>query len=231
MQVYLTKDGVPTGPFSVVQLRKHMEAGHCQATDYACHDGTNWVTVADVPGITQEIQQLTEVDVPETKSRKKLYLIAGTVAVIALTLSSVSYFTASSNTESETPASQVATIGDIFTITPEEVVSIYDGDTFKIDLAGVHPLFGDDVSIRLLGVDTPEIRGSEDRVKVLAQKARKLTEKALMGAKIIELKNPQRGKYFRIIADVYVDGNSLADLLMKAGLAKTYDGTGEKPVW
>ena len=64
MQVYLTKDGVPTGPFSVVQLRKHMEAGHCQATDYACHDGTNWVTVADVPGITQEIQQLTEVDVP-----------------------------------------------------------------------------------------------------------------------------------------------------------------------
>jgi endonuclease YncB( thermonuclease family) len=208
-----------------------MEAGHCQATDYACHDGTNWVTVADVPGITQEIQQLTEVDVPETKSRKKLYLIAGTVAVIALTLSSVSYFTASSNTESETPASQVATIGDIFTITPEEVVSIYDGDTFKIDLAGVHPLFGDDVSIRLLGVDTPEIRGSEDRVKVLAQKARKLTEKALMGAKIIELKNPQRGKYFRIIADVYVDGNSLADLLMKAGLAKTYDGTGEKPVW
>ena len=86
-------------------------------------------------------------------------------------------------------------------------------------------------SVRLFGVDTPEIRGSEDRVKVLAEKARKLTEQALMGAAKIELKNPQRGKYFRIIADVYVDGESLAALLMKAGLGKAYDGEGAKPVW
>ena len=110
-------------------------------------------------------------------------------------------------------------------------MSIYDGDTFKIDLAGVHPLFGDDVSVRLFGVDTPEMRGSEDRVKVLAGKARNLTEQALMGAEKIELKNPQRGKYFRIIADVYVDGKSLAELLMKAGLGKAYDGEGAKPIW
>ena len=232
MQVYLTKDGAPQGPFSVGQLRQYMETGHCQATDYACHDGTNWVTVADVPGIAKKVQRLTNVDIPETKSRKKLYLIAGIVTVIALAVSSVLYFVFRTDTESgAASAFQVATIGDIFTFTPEEIVSIYDGDTFKIDLAGVHPLFGDDVSIRLFGVDTPEMRGSEDRVKVLAEKARNLTEKALMGAKRIELKNPQRGKYFRIVADVYVDGNSLAELLMKAGLAKTYDGTGEKPVW
>ena len=231
MQVYLTKDGAPEGPFSMGQLRQYMKTGHCQATDYACHDGTNWVTVADIPGIAKEVEMSTDLDIPETKSRKKLYVIAGILTVIALAVSCVLYFTASSNAEIGTSASPVATIGDIFTFTPAEIVSIYDGDTFKIDLAGVHPLFGDDVSVRLFGVDTPEIRGSEDRVKVLAKKARDLTEKALMGAEEIELKNPQRGKYFRIVADVYVDGNSLAELLMKAGLAKTYDGTGEKPVW
>ena len=54
MQVYLTKDGAPQGPFSVGQLRQYVETGHCQATDYACHDGTNWVTIADVPGIAKK---------------------------------------------------------------------------------------------------------------------------------------------------------------------------------
>jgi endonuclease YncB( thermonuclease family) len=232
MQVYLTKDGVPQGPFSVGQLRQYMEAGHCRGTDYACHDGTNWVTIADVPGISKKAQRLTNVDVPETISRKKLYLIVGIVTVIALSVSCVLYFVFRTDTEGGgASASQIATTGNIFTLTPEEIVSIYDGDTFKIDLAGVHPLFGDDVSVRLFGVDTPEMRGSEDRVKVLAEKARKLTEQALMGAAKIELKNPQRGKYFRIIADVYVDGESLAALLMKAGLGKAYDGEGAKPVW
>ena len=232
MQVYLTKNGASQGPFSVGQLRQYMETGHCQATDYACHDGTNWVTIADVPGIAKKAQRLTNVDVPETISRKKLYLIVGIVTVIALSVSCVLYFVFRTDTESgAASASQIATNGNIFTLTPEEIVSIYDGDTFKIDLAGVHPLFGDDVSVRLFGVDTPEMRGSEDRVKVLAEKARKLTEQALMGAEKIELKNPQRGKYFRIIADVYVDGKSLAALLMKAGLGKAYDGEGAKPIW
>jgi endonuclease YncB( thermonuclease family) len=41
------------------------------------------------------------------------------------------------------------------------------------------PLFGDDLSIRLFGVDTPEIRGMSDEVK------------ALKSASEIELKKPQ----------------------------------------
>ena len=60
---------------------------------------------------------------------------------------------------------------------------------------------------------------------------RDLAEKLLRGAKRIELRNPQRGKYFRIVADVYLDGESLAEKLKEAGLAKDYDGEGEKPTW
>jgi micrococcal nuclease len=231
MQVYLIKDGVPNGPFPIEELRRSLEAGHCLETDYACHDGTNWVTVATVLDVEREVQQLNVVKVQKTKLRNKIYAIVGIVSILALAVSCIWYFAGGSSIVTKTSASQVATNGDIFTFTPENVVSIYDGDTFKIDLAGVHPLFGDDVSIRLFGVDTPEIRGSEDHVKVLAKKARDLTEKALLGAEKIELKNPQRGKYFRIIADVYVDGKSLAELLMKAELAKSYDGEGAKPVW
>ena len=69
------------------------------------------------------------------------------------------------------------------------------------------------------------------RVKELAEQARDMAEETLMGAKRIELRNPGRGKYFRIGADVYADGESLADKLKRAGLAKDYDGEGAKPEW
>ena len=36
--------------------------------------------------------------------------------------------------------------------------------------------------------------------------------------------NIKRGKYFRIAADVIVDGESLADVLIEAGVAIKYDG-------
>ena len=120
---------------------------------------------------------------------------------------------------------------DLFDLTPDALVRVYDGDTFKVDLAGVHPLFGDDVLIRVADIDTPEIRGVEDRVKELGFEARDLAENLLRGAERIELRNPQRGKYFRIVAEGYLDGESLAEKLKAAGLAKDYDGEGEKPTW
>jgi micrococcal nuclease len=120
---------------------------------------------------------------------------------------------------------------NLFMLSPGQVVSVYDGDTFKIDLPNMHPLFGDDLSIRLFGVDTPEMRGTSDEVKALAKQAQQVTEKAHKGAIKIELRNPQRGKYFRIISEVWIDGESLADMLKAEGLAKDYDGEGARPEW
>jgi len=61
--------------------------------------------------------------------------------------------------------------------------------------------------------------------------AQQVTEKALKGASKIELRNPQRGKYFRVISEVWIDGGSLAEMLKKKGLAKDYDGEGARPEW
>ena len=38
------------------------------------------------------------------------------------------------------------------------------------------------------------------------------------------MRNLERGKYFRIVADVYVDGENLADILIDAGMAVRYGG-------
>jgi micrococcal nuclease len=124
----------------------------------------------------------------------------------------------------------LATAG-LFEITPEQVVEVYDGDTFKIDLQGLHPLFGDKLPIRVKGIDTPEMRGTSEEVKALAVQARELTENTLKSAKKIELRNPERGKYFRVVAEVWVDGKALAGILKAKGLAKDYDGEGERPEW
>jgi endonuclease YncB( thermonuclease family) len=49
------------------------------------------------------------------------------------------------------------------------------------------------------------------------------------GKKIV-LKNVWRDKYFRLLATVEVDGKSVGDELIKAGLAVKYDGLNKRPV-
>ena len=48
---------------------------------------------------------------------------------------------------------------------------------------------------------------------------------------LIALRNMERGKYFRIDADVIVDGESLGDMLIEAGVAVRYDGGKETHKW
>lgn len=56
------------------------------------------------------------------------------------------------------------------------------------------------------------------------RKAKQITVEMLRNAKIIELRNIHRGKYFKIVADVYADGKSVAKKLVKRGFTVVYDG-------
>lgn len=105
-----------------------------------------------------------------------------------------------------------------------QVVSVYDGDTFKANIVGYPDIIGENISIRIKGIDTPEIRGGNPDT---ALKARAHTERRLSEGKIT-LGNLERDKYFRILADVYVDGEHLGNELIEQGLAREYDG-GKKP--
>jgi len=106
----------------------------------------------------------------------------------------------------------------------DAVVSIYDGDTFRVNINSYPPIIGKNMSIRLNGVDTPEMRGKCQTEKLLARKAKQLTVSKLRSAKVVELRNIQKGKYFRIVADVYLDNISLATVLIENNLAVYYDG-------
>jgi len=112
-----------------------------------------------------------------------------------------------------------------------EVTSIYDGDTFRCNIKDYPTIIGERIPIRVNGIDCPEMKDNREEVKELARQAKQFTVGKLRGAKIITLKNMQRGKYFRIVADVDIDGQDLGKLLIQEGLAQPYDGSGKKPKW
>lgn len=116
-------------------------------------------------------------------------------------------------------------------ITIDKVTSIYDGDTFRVNINSYPSIIGKKMAIRVNGIDTPELRAKCNKEKLLAREAKKLTVSTLRAGKIIELRNLQRGKYFRIVADVYVDGVNLADVLIKSKLAVKYNGGTKVKDW
>lgn len=111
-----------------------------------------------------------------------------------------------------------------------EITDVYDGDTFKVNIDSWPDIVGKNVSIRIYGIDTPEMRGTKGEVRKLALRAKSFLVDVLLSGKTVELCNIRRGKYFRIVAEVYIDGKNLADLLIKKGLAKEYYG-GKRPIW
>lgn len=106
----------------------------------------------------------------------------------------------------------------------DEVTSIYDGDTFRVNINSWPGIIGHRIPIRIAGIDTPEMRGKCHFEKGLAREAKKFTVSALRSAKKIELSNIKRGKYFRIVADVLVDGKNLGETLISNGFAVSYSG-------
>lgn len=112
----------------------------------------------------------------------------------------------------------------------ERVTSIYDGDTFRADIQDYPPIVGKRMAIRINGIDTPELKAHCEKEKILAKDAKKVTVNLLRNAHKIELRNIKRGKYFRLIADVYVDGKSLGEELITKHLAVRYFG-GTKVDW
>ena len=111
-----------------------------------------------------------------------------------------------------------------------QYVDNYDGDTITFNIPNVHPLLGQRVSIRLVGIDTPEMRTNNVCEKMAGIAAKRKVANLLRQAKRIDLENVQRGKYFRIVADVKIDGQSLTESLLNRGVGYPYDGGKKKKI-
>ena len=111
------------------------------------------------------------------------------------------------------------------------LLGCYDGDTCTVNIPGDMPsVFSESIPIRILGIDTPEIRGQCAKEKALAIKARDEARKFVVGKKVI-LSNVQRDKYFRLVADMSTDEGDLATRLLDLNLAVPYDGGTKSSTW
>jgi len=110
-------------------------------------------------------------------------------------------------------------------IVVSRVISVFDGDTFRVDIDSWPRFFGHKIAIRIRGINAPERRRPDKTEDPEALKARDWLRETLTNAKVITLENLERCKYFRIIADVDVDGHDIAAQLLQLGLAKPYKKT------
>ena len=104
------------------------------------------------------------------------------------------------------------------------VIKVYDGDT--ITIANYLPIWRSPLyrfSVRINGIDCPEIKGSCESEKTCAKIARDFLKKRILG-KVVQLKNVRSEKYGRVLADVFYKKQSCGDLLVKNKLAVKYGG-------
>lgn len=106
------------------------------------------------------------------------------------------------------------------------VVCVYDGDSVTVVAYYQGEL--QKFSVRIRGVDAPEIRSSNPRERILAKKAKAFTE-SVCSQRVVRLKNFGSDKYGRVLADVWVDGKSVGSSLIAAGFARVWDGKFMKP--
>lgn len=99
----------------------------------------------------------------------------------------------------------------------------YDGDSCRFDFLSVPAPLGRYVAVRLLDIDTPEMEGTCKLERLLAQVAKRVINERLQAAKQIQIRALERkDRYDRVLAEVWVDGESLSRHLM--GVAYRYQG-------
>jgi endonuclease YncB( thermonuclease family) len=114
-----------------------------------------------------------------------------------------------------------------------KVVKVLDGDTVKFEVKFLPKELGTNLSVRVLGIDTPEKapRAKCEKEAELGKKATEFTKQAVSQAKKIEVDITEWDKYGgRVLGHIKLDGKRLSDLIIQAGLARPYRG-GKKSDW
>ena len=120
------------------------------------------------------------------------------------------------------------TVEFTFPIQGGRVIKVYDGDTITIASKlpfAESPLYR--LSVRLNGIDTPEIKGKTEDEKTAAKQVRDVLSNMILN-KYITLANVQTEKYGRILADVYIGELHINEWLVSERYAVKYDGGAKK---
>ncbi len=100
------------------------------------------------------------------------------------------------------------------------VIKVYDGDTITVDFDLGFGIVLKKQKIRLLGINTPEVRGPERADGILSRNA--LRQRILDKQVIIRTSKDKKGKYGRWLGEVYVEDENINQWLITEGYAIKY---------
>ena len=108
-----------------------------------------------------------------------------------------------------------------------KIQRVIDGDTVEIAVGFLPDPLPPKLSIRVLGIDTPE-KAPRAQCEAEAKKAAEasaFTKGKVATAQSVEIEIKSWDKYGgRVLGHVLLDGHSLSDMLIEAGLARPYKG-------
>jgi len=99
-----------------------------------------------------------------------------------------------------------------------KVVSVYDGDTCRADIALGFGVVLANKTIRLANIDTAEIRSKDKETALVARD--RLRELILGKEVVLQTIKDRTGKYGRIIGTIYSGGRNINEMLIEEGLAE-----------
>jgi endonuclease YncB( thermonuclease family) len=108
-------------------------------------------------------------------------------------------------------------------ITKAYVIKVYDGDTFTIATSFPRDKQIYRFSVRIRGIDCPELRTKNSNEKYVALLAKNFVTSQIYNKYVI-LRNIAYDKYGRLLADIMINKRNLATMLLKKNMAVSYDG-------
>ena len=114
-----------------------------------------------------------------------------------------------------------------------KIIRVSDGDTVVFEAPFMPAPLKPQLSLRVLGVDTPEkgARAQCPSEDALAQKASAFTKDAISKAKKVQIEIKEHDKFGgRVLGDVIIDNQRLSKMLIDNGLARAYFGE-KKQSW
>jgi endonuclease YncB( thermonuclease family) len=102
-------------------------------------------------------------------------------------------------------------------------VKVYDGDTITIATRIPNDTTVYRFTVRLLGIDSPEMKSQYENEKQLAIQSQNALATLIMD-KIVRIGTITFEKYGRILANVYCEGINVSDWMIDNGYAVAYNG-------
>lgn len=116
------------------------------------------------------------------------------------------------------------------------VLKIVDGDTVDVDIDLGFGVWVKNERVRIIGIDTPESRTSDDVEKIFGMAAKNrlkelLGETAILKTQVNKNGEDMKGKFGRILGDFIAhDGRMVTDILIEEGHAVAYFGGSKEEI-